>query len=354
MSDTFGNALLGIAFLVTSLASTFLMYKLWAYPFDHQKLRSSAPKKWLLVHHLLGYAYAAIYCYLMVQMVPRLWSYEIEFPARTVAHLILGMTIGVVLFVKIAIVRWFKHLESTLIPFLGTMLLVFTFVLVGLSVPFALRELYLHRSAVGGNAFSKENVERVSGLLPKAGFPEGVDFAALSTVNALEEGRDVLLQKCVQCHDLRTVLLRPRTPQNWVETVRRMASRAVFDPLTEDDQWRVTAYLIAISPELQKSFSLKKDQDFARGESQATSLEAVRVAHSIALMPPVTMELSSARKVFEELCTQCHGLKNLETEPPATKDEAVELVGRMVENGLECTEDELAAVLFYLTETYTK
>ena len=64
MSDTFGNALLGIAFLVTSLASTFLMYKLWAYPFDHQKLRSSAPKKWLLVHHLLGYAYAAIYCYL--------------------------------------------------------------------------------------------------------------------------------------------------------------------------------------------------------------------------------------------------------------------------------------------------
>ncbi len=58
--------------------------------------------------------------------------------------------------------------------------------------------------------------------------------------------------------------------------------------------------------------------------------------------------------MFEELCTQCHGLKNLEKAPPASQEEAVELVGRMVENGLECSEEELAAVIFYLTETYTK
>jgi cytochrome c5 len=194
----------------------------------------------------------------------------------------------------------------------------------------------------------------VSGLLPRAGFPEGVNLDALCTIAALEEGRDVLLQKCVQCHDLRTVLLRPRTPQNWVETVRRMASRSVFDPLTETEQWRVSTYLIAISPELQKSFSLKKEQDIARTESKATSLEAVRAAHAVALAPAGTMDLASAKEIVEELCTQCHGLKNLEKEPPASQDEAVELVGRMVENGLECSEEELAAVIFYLTETYTK
>ena len=149
MTDTFSNALLGIAFLIVSLASTFLMYRLWGYSFDHEKMRSMAPRGLMLLHRVLGYVYAAIYCYLMVQMVPRLWSYEIEFPARTVVHLVLGMTIGVVLVVKIAIVRYFRHLEPTLVPFLGTSLLICTFLLVGLSVPFAMKELYLHRSAVG-------------------------------------------------------------------------------------------------------------------------------------------------------------------------------------------------------------
>jgi hypothetical protein len=133
-----------------------------------------------------------------------------------------------------------------------------------------------------------------------------------------------------------------------------MASRSVFDPLTENEQWRVSAYLIAISPELQKSFSLKKEQDLVTGESRATTLEAVRVAHAVPVLPAASMELSSAKETFEELCTQCHGLKGLETEAPASQEEAVELVGRMVENGLECTEEELAAVIFYLTETYTK
>src|SRR5437867_12198052 len=100
--DTFGNALLGMLFLLLASAGTFLMYKLWGYPFDHDTHRSAAPRYLMRIHRLIGYAYAALYLYLMYQMVPRLWTYEVEFPARTVAHLMLGMTIGIIIIVKVA------------------------------------------------------------------------------------------------------------------------------------------------------------------------------------------------------------------------------------------------------------
>src|SRR5579862_8560278 len=127
------NTILGLVFLVAGIAATFLMYHLWGYPFDHEKLKSSAPPRLMLLHRALGYVYVAIYVLLMTQMVPRLWRYQVEFPARTVAHFMLGISIGALLLVKIVIVRFFKHLEGTLAPFLGTLLLICTILLLGLS-----------------------------------------------------------------------------------------------------------------------------------------------------------------------------------------------------------------------------
>src|SRR5437016_2695996 len=98
------NTLLGFSFFLVALAATLLMFYLWGFPFDHEKLRSSAPPRLMLLHRLLGWVYVAIYVVLMSQMVPRLWRYQVEFPARTVAHLLLGMTIGSLLLVKIVIV----------------------------------------------------------------------------------------------------------------------------------------------------------------------------------------------------------------------------------------------------------
>ncbi len=111
------NQLFAILFVALATAATFLMYYLWAYPFDKEKKRSEAPRRWLNLHRLLGYLYLLVYLYMMAQMVPRMWSYQVELPARTVAHLLLGMGIGATLFIKIAIVRLFKHLEGTLVPF---------------------------------------------------------------------------------------------------------------------------------------------------------------------------------------------------------------------------------------------
>ena len=97
------NTILGLSFFLIAVASTLLMFHLWGYPFDHLTHTSAAPAGLVRLHRFLGYAYFAIYVTLMTQMVPRLWSYQIEFPARTVAHLMLGMAIGVILLIKIAI-----------------------------------------------------------------------------------------------------------------------------------------------------------------------------------------------------------------------------------------------------------
>ena len=351
--DTLGNAILGITFLLLSAAGTFLMYRLWGYSFDHEKMKSSAPPGMMLIHRLIGYAYAALYIYLMTQMVPRLWTYEVELPARTVAHMVLGMTIGIILIVKVSIVRFFKHLESTLVPFLGTALFICTFLLIGLSVPFAMKEVYLHRSTIGGSAFSVENIERVKRLIPNAGFPENAKIEELATIRSFQQGREVLLSKCVQCHDLRTVLVKPRTPDNWVQTVNRMAERSVFNPISEEEQWRVSTYLIAISPELQKTFMQKREQDIFAVKSKVAAEASIRAGVQKGAVEKV-FDFAVARSTFEATCTQCHKLSNVEKKPPGSAQEARELVARMVDNGLEAREENLEQIVFYLTTTYAK
>ena len=78
----------------------------------------------ILIHRVFGYVFLAIYVLLMFEMLPRLWTYQIEFPARTVMHFSLGMAVRVMLLVKIGIVRFFRRLDQTFAPMLGTMLLI--------------------------------------------------------------------------------------------------------------------------------------------------------------------------------------------------------------------------------------
>src|SRR5580693_8469530 len=166
------NSFLGVVFLVIAAAATFLMYHLWGYPYDKEKLHSAAPRGLVRIHRLLGVAYLILYVYFLVQMVPRLWNYQIEFPARTVVHITLGMLIGVVLVIKVAIVRFFRHMEARLLPFLGTTLLICTALLSGFSAPFAMRERYLRAAALSGDKLDPVNLERVRNLLSQAGFTE--------------------------------------------------------------------------------------------------------------------------------------------------------------------------------------
>lgn len=355
---TLGNVVLGLAFWVVGFANTLLMFKLWGYPFDHEKMVSAAPRSLMLLHRALGYVFLGIYVYLMWQMVPRMWQYQVELPARTVVHLTMGIAIGSILVVKILIVRFFKHLESSTVPLLGILLLVSTTVLIGLSAPFALRETYVSRVHATGTAPGEKALARVRDLLPKAGLPKEFPVESLATPAGMNQGRAVLLRKCVTCHDLRTILARPKTPENWVDTVRRMAERSIFDPISELEQWHVSAYLVAISPDLQKAVQLKR-----QAEAKAAPSEFLRrpeapkkpVLQAKATPAPAdAFDLGKAKTAFESACNGCHPLSNVENAPPKSEADARSLVARMVDNGLFTDERTLEQIVTYLARTYGK
>ncbi len=302
-----------------------------------------------LAHRVFGYVFLALYAVLMWEMVPRLWTYQIELPARTVMHMSLGMAIGVMLLLKISIVRFFKRLDAALVPGLGTSLLVGSAVLIGIAVPPAFRE-----ALATNRLFTDENRQRVETLLVQAGLDQPAS-ARLASPALLRAGQQVLRQQCIECHDLRTVIARPRTPDAWRQTVRRMAERTTFlAPIDEEQQWQVTAYLVALSPQLQQSAQRLRDQALQRdgaklaAESLATKLDD---AAPDELAP---YDAALAKPLFETKCSECHATDEVDKTPPDSEDAARDLVTRMVQEGMTADAKELAQIVRYLTETYVK
>ncbi len=349
ISATLSNSLIGIVFLVLAAALTFLMFYAWKFPFDHERYKSAAPPIAIFSHRFLGYLFVLIYIYIMWNMVPRLWSYQIELPARTVLHLALGISIGALLIVKLAIVRFFKHMEAKLAPALGIGLFLCSFLLVALVLPFSLRESYLENSALGDDSMIQSRIKRVRELLPTTGLDDDKLLADLSSKKGLIADRRILAAQCVQCHDLRTVLARPRTPQAWQQTVSRMANRStILNPITDDDQWFVTAYLIAVSPTLQQTLKERRKMETRAIDSQKSMESAISLAET----ENSGYDHAAARQLFEQKCSQCHDHSQVEQAPPRSKQAVIALVQRMVGNGLAASDSELGAIIRYLSASY--
>lgn len=348
--DVVLSASLGILFLVLGIAAVFLMYYLWGFPFDKKTLTSAAPPSLMRTHRVLGYLYLLLYLVMMSEMVPRMWAYQVEMPARTVAHMMFGMGIGIVLLIKLTILRFYRHLEEWM-PVLGTLLLTFTIILSGLSMPHAFREMVLaSQAAEGGDAYSDENRARVAKMLPTAGLPAEAPIDQLATVEALQAGRRVLLKKCVVCHDLKTVLTRPRSPSDWVNTVERMAIKPAFsEPITEFEQWQASAYLIAISRELQKSARERRQEE---AEQQKARDAVASVADADAAAPPPIDE-KKAERTYETICAQCHELSDVDKAPPKTAADVTDVIRRMVDdNGLKADKAELDMIEWYMNKKF--
>jgi mono/diheme cytochrome c family protein len=350
------SLILGLLFLFVGCAAVFLMFHLWGYPFDHATRTSAAPRSLMLLHRALGYVYVILYVVMMWKMVPRLWEYQVELPARSVVHMMLGMLIGVLLIVKLAILRFFRHLEEWM-PVLGVSLLACTVLLSGLSMPFAFRELSLASSAGGAGVYSAENLERVAKLLPQAELPAEVSLADLATPAALGAGREVLASKCVVCHDLKTILTQPRTPSGWWKTVERMANKPSFhEPLSERELHVVTAYLIAISSDLQRSVKERRKEESRRNAAVSGVKQDMKaaVAQEDAAggdLPP--FDEAVAARTYETLCAQCHELADVEARPPADSEDVKNIIIRMLsENGMEATKEQLDLVYLHMVKKF--
>lgn len=346
--DVVLSASLGIMFLIVGIAAVFLMYYLWGFPFDHNTNTSAAPPSLMRLHRILGWLFILLYIVMMTEMVPRMWNYQVEWPARTVAHMCFGMGIGFLLLVKVAILRFFRHLEEWM-PVLGTLLLAFTILLSGLSMPHAFREMSLAREV--GDVYSEENRARVAKLLGAAELPPEVKPEDLTTKEALREGRQVLLRKCVACHDLKTILVRPRAPADWVRTVDRMTIKPAFtEPISEHEGLVVSAYLVAISRELQKSLKERRAEELAK----QTAEEALTAAAAAAAAPAKgPIDEAAAKKAYEAVCSQCHDLSDVDKASPATEAAVTDLIKRMIEeNDMKASRDQLDMIEWYMIKKF--
>ena len=349
MMSSSTSAIFGLIFLGLANASVFLMFKLWGYPFNKETHKSEAPRSLTILHRCLGYAYALLYIFMMWHMVPRLWSYQVELPPRTVAHLMLGITIGVLILVKVAILRFFRHFEESM-PYIGVSLLICTYLLIGLSVPFSFHETILSSQT---RAFSEEGIARTRKLLDTAELPMEAPLDQLASKRKLREGQHVLQRKCVVCHDLRTILAKPRTPPDWVRLVHRMAIKPVIgEPITEQEEWSVSTYLIAITPDIktavkqQRQEKMRTDEAKAAIEIASTAMEDVPTIVGTS----VSYNETEAKALFENKCSQCHPFEDVIDYPPTSKEETVEIINRMIDIGLYLEEEEIETIARYINE----
>ena len=362
--DTSTTAMFGILFVALGVSATFLMYHLWGYPFDKETRKSAAPKWAMYLHRGIGYLFAICYVVLMTQMLPRLWEYQVEFKAATVAHILLGFTVGFLLVLKIAIMRFFRHFEEWM-PYLGTAILLCTILLMGLSLPVVFQERALRTAAPGGGVYSDESRARVARLLPSAQLSKDAPLAELSSVQALKKGRRVLLTNCVRCHDLKTIITKPRRPESWGRIVARMATKpALFSPIDDSEQWQVTAYLIAITPELQQSVKRVREMEKAKAEARKAAASPPASGDSPApgdattdTPPPQPavpkVDPKQAKTAFEDECSQCHELSDVHDNPPKSHKETDELILRMIEdNEFEADKPTIELIRWYMNAHY--
>lgn len=384
---------LGIAFVALGIAAVLMQAWLWNPKYwDEVNKRTRAPKAGLLIHRWIGIAFTVIYVVMMWEMIPRLWEYQVELPARTVMHAVAAIVLGILLLTKLAILRFFRHFEESM-PALGYGTLVCTLVLGTLSIPFAMRA-----AGFGSDYFDEANVARVRTLLSRVEFKEEVDVDGLTSEDGFTRGRQVLVGPCVRCHDMRTILAKPRGAQSWYKVVDRMTEKpSVFgEPIEQADVPYVTAYLVAITPEIQESRKLEAEQKRKRGqmvanlvdklsgedeepaaagatptpavvaptpgaddaggeggEPAAAPPEPVAVPEPATPKPAAAVDTSKGPELLEQYCVDCHEMDEVEDLGGATLERWIEIVTDMVvEEGAEIPEDAATVISHYLAKEY--
>ncbi len=336
---------LGVLFLFLAIAAVLLQAWLWGPKFWNEKEgKTEAPRLWLTVHALAGYGYTAVYIVMMWNMVPRLWEYQDELPARTVFHAVLGVTIGVLLICKIGIILFFRHFEESM-PSYGFGLLLCTVLLSALSIPYA-----MHGADIAGGAVAQENIERVRRGLAKVDFGDQVvDLEALTTRKGLEVGRSVLAEKCTVCHDMRTILARPRSPQRWYDVSQRMLDKpSVFgEHLEPDDIPSVTAYLAAITPELRELSKARPPRPKTAAAEPAALSSRMHNAET-----PRHISTTAGESLLRTHCTSCHGLDENAAHGPDDPSGWSNVVASMVEEGADVDRETATDIAAYLAQKF--
>ena len=239
---------LGLAMALIAVINVSLMAWLWRFPMQPDPTGrdpngvSSAPRFWVNVHRALGYVFLLIYLALLFEMVPRAWEFR-EQTGASIWHGVFGGLIGVILAIKISVIRRFKQFGHRL-PWIGVSLALSTLAAVALSVPPAWRVM-----------------QPLAPLTPH-----------------LKQGRAVVAQKCVQCHGASLIANENEDAEEWDEITREMQkySERIPDktPITERERILATQYLIHtlaeadVRDEVEGETERKEDDDERRGRNR--------------------------------------------------------------------------------------
>lgn len=208
---------LGLTMGAIAIVNAGLMAWLWRFPMQPDPTGrdphgvSTAPRSWTNVHRALGYVFALVYLALLIEMVPRAWEFRVA-SAASVLHGVLGLLLGILLTIKIAIIRHFRHFGNRL-PWIGGTLATTTLLVVGLVMTPAWRV--------------------VQPLTP------------LSL--ELNQGRNIVSRKCVQCHGASIISSEREDARKWDRITHKMQRYSYEipgkNPITEDERMLATAYL---------------------------------------------------------------------------------------------------------------
>jgi cytochrome c5 len=208
---------LGFLMAAIAIVNTALMAWLWRFPMQPDPTGrdpngvSTAPRSWTNVHRMLGYVFVLTYAVLLFEMLPRTWEFRVA-NAWSVVHGAFGVLVGVLLVVKIAVIRRFQRFGNRL-PWIGGALAASTLIVAGLGI-----------------------VPAWQVMRP---------FAPLSA--ELAQGRNVVARKCNQCHGASTIASEREDARKWTRITRKMQrfsqKFAGKEPITDEERIAAAAYL---------------------------------------------------------------------------------------------------------------
>ncbi|HEX9985752.1 MAG TPA: hypothetical protein VGF69_21010 [Thermoanaerobaculia bacterium] len=210
---------LGLLMASIAIVNAALMAWLWRFPMKPDPTGrdphgvSTAPRMPTNIHRALGYLFVLTYLALLVEMLPRMWEFRVV-TAWSAAHGALGVAVGVLLAVKIAVIRRFQRFGHRL-PWIGGTLAATTLLVVALGVIPAWRV-----------------IQPLTPLTPE-----------------LQRGRDVVANKCNQCHGASVIAEEREDARKWDRITREMQRFSLEipgkEPISEEERLAAAAYLSA-------------------------------------------------------------------------------------------------------------
>ena len=180
----------------------------------------------------------------------------------------------------------------------------------------------------------KDSIRIALGFLLCVGLGESIRPAqALESQLPEGAGRFLVLEACVQCHDLAPIFTQRKTAEDWRRSVNEMVWRGA--QLMGDEADVVTHYLAAsFGPDAPVLEPLENEGNGTEDD--------VGVEH----LPP-----GEGRALMLAACVQCHDLKPIVTERRTAADWR-HSIAQMIRLGVRLTGDEVEVLTRYLTSSF--